>query len=81
MRKLLYFYGDFCMPCKQLSPIMNEVSQQIPVEKVNVDSNPTKAQAWRVRSVPTVILIENNTEIGRKVGAHPKSTYIDMYEK
>jgi thioredoxin 1 len=52
-----------------LSPIMDEVSQTILVEKINIDYEMDRARAANVMSVPTVILVENDQEVRRFVGA------------
>jgi len=83
MKKFLYFTADWCGPCRMLSPVMDEVSQQgITVQKVNVDKSPEMSQHYGVRNVPTVILLnELGEEQGRKVGANPKLTYLNMYNQ
>ena len=57
MKKLLYFSADWCGPCKQLSPIMDELkSEGYPVQKIDADSNPEICQAFNVKNIPTVVL-------------------------
>ncbi len=68
MKRLLYFTSLGCVPCQTFSPIMDRVSQQINVEKITTDYEMNKAQSSNVRSVPTVILIENEQEVRRFVG-------------
>ena len=79
--KLIYFSAPWCGPCQQLGPIMEEISQQATVQKVNVDNNPDMATYYNVRNVPTVVLQVDNTEVGRKVGLNPKQAYTDMYNQ
>jgi len=83
MKKFLYFTADWCGPCRMLSPVMDEVAQEgIIVQKVNVDNSPEMSQHYGVRNVPTVILLnEIGEEQGRKVGANPKLTYLNMYNQ
>jgi thioredoxin 1 len=69
MKKLFYFTAPWCGPCKMLSPIMDEVSQTILVEKINIDYEMDRARAANVMSVPTVILVENDQEVRRFIGA------------
>ena len=75
--KYLYFFGTWCGPCRTLGPIMNEVSQQIPVQKVDVDSEFELASQYNVRNVPTVVLLDNGQEVKRFVGVQPKETYLN----
>jgi len=82
MKKLLYFSAVWCGPCKQLGPIMNEISSTIPVKKIDVDQNPEMAQKYGVRNIPTVILINGQgQELAKKIGFNPKQTYLDMYNQ
>ena len=79
MKKFIYFSAPWCGPCKQLGPIMDEIATQVFVQKVNVDDNPMLAQQYNIRNVPTVVLTEDGSEIGRKVGVNPKQAYLNMY--
>jgi len=69
MKKLHYFSAPWCQPCKLLGPIMDQVSQTVPVEKINIDYEIDRAKSANVMSVPTVILVENGQEVRRFVGA------------
>ena len=82
MKQLIYFTApSWCQPCKQLAPIMDEVANEVPVRKVDIDNEPTLAQQYGVRSVPTIVLVENGNEKERLVGVQPKSSYIQMYNR
>ena len=76
--KYLYFPASWCGPCRTLGPIMNDVSQQIPVQKVDVDSEFELASQYNVRNVPTVVLLDNGQEVKRFVGVQPKETYLNV---
>jgi thioredoxin 1 len=76
--KYLYFSASWCGPCRTLGPIMNDVSQQIPVQKVDVDSEFELASQYNVRNVPTVVLLDNGQEVKRFVGVQPKETYLNV---
>ena len=58
MKQLFYFTADWCQPCQVLGPIMDKVSQQISVEKINVDYETDRTRAANVSSVPTVVLAQ-----------------------
>ena len=75
--KYLYFSAKWCQPCKTLSPIMNEVSSHIEVEKIDVDLDYEKAQKYGVRNIPTVVLVDGVTEIKRFIGVQPQQNYIN----
>jgi thioredoxin 1 len=75
--KYLYFSAQWCGPCKSLSPIMNEVSSHVEVEKIDVDLDYEKAQKYGVRNIPTVILVDGVTEVKRFIGVQPKQNYIN----
>ena len=71
--KYLYFSAAWCGPCKTLSPIMNKVSAQISVEKIDVDLDYETAQKYGVRNIPTVVLVDGVTEVKRFIGVQPVS--------
>jgi len=68
MKQIFYFSAPWCVPCQTLGPIMDKVSGNIPVEKINVDYESDRARSANVSSVPTVILVENGQEVRRFTG-------------
>ena len=82
MKQLLYFSAEWCQPCKQLSPIMEELqSEGLSVQKIDVDTNPEVVKSFGVKNIPTVILTLDGIDSGRKLGLNPKSMYIELYNK
>tara|TARA_Y100001972_G_scaffold117700_1_gene157001 strand:- start:710 stop:958 length:249 start_codon:yes stop_codon:yes gene_type:complete len=80
--KLIYFSASWCGPCRQLGPIMDEVAQQVTVQKVDVDASPDMANHYEIRNVPTVLAVDNFGNVrGKKVGLNPKQVYLDMYNQ
>ena len=78
--KYLYFSAPWCTPCKQLAPKMELVAEKITVEKILVDTNVEIAQKYGIRSIPTVVLIdENGIELERFVGVNPVEFYLKKY--
>lgn len=75
--KYLYFSAAWCGPCRTLGPIMNQVSQEVPVEKIDVDSQSDMALKYNVRNIPTVVLVDGETEVKRFVGVQSKDTYLN----
>ena len=79
--KYLYFSAGWCQPCKTLGPIMQQVSQEVPVQKVDVDENQQLAMQYSIRNVPTVVLVNGEgKEFARSVGVNPKEHYIQQYK-
>jgi thioredoxin 1 len=68
MKKIYYYTSLGCIPCQTFSPIMDQISSMIPVEKITVDYEMNKAKQANVVSVPTVILTEDGKELRRFVG-------------
>jgi thioredoxin 1 len=78
--KYLYFSAPWCGPCRQYGPVMERVGQTVPVQKVNVDENQQLAMEYSVRSVPTVILIdESGKEFARHVGVKDGQLLVEQY--
>ena len=68
MKEILYFSAPWCGPCKHFKPIMENVSNTIPVRFINVDETPQLATQYGIRSVPTVIIINNGQVTNKKAG-------------
>ena len=80
MIKILYFSAPWCGPCKQLSPIMDEIklthSDKVQIEKIDVDSNPEMSMKYNVSSIPTLVYLRNDVVISRTSGFIPKNEII-----
>lgn len=78
---LVDFWAEWCGPCKQLSPILDDVSKEmgdkVTVAKVNIDDNPESPQKYGVRGIPTLILFKDGKPVATKVGSMPKSQLLD----
>ena len=78
MKELYYYTANWCNPCQTLGPIMEDVAKQIPVRKQNIDYvDPAILTAANVRSVPTVVLVENGQEVRRFTGLKSFNQIID----
>lgn len=81
---LVDLWADWCGPCKSLSPILDELSEdysgQLTVAKINADENPQLSQTLVVRSLPTMILYKNGTEVERVHGLIGKSRLAILIE-
>ncbi len=71
------FWAEWCMPCKLLGPIIEELSKEmegIKFAKLNVDENQDIAQMFFIQGIPTVVVFKNGEEAGRIVGLRDKET-------
>ena len=80
MKQLWYFSADWCGPCKQFGPVMDELAKQgMPIKKMNVDYTPDATTRYGIKSVPTVVLVENDQEVKRFTGTRSMQQVIDFY--
>jgi thioredoxin 1 len=78
MKTAKYFSATWCGPCKAFKPIVQEVvSEGYNIEYIDIDSNQDAAVEYGVRSVPTVVILQNGTEVDRLVGSVPKQALLD----
>jgi len=78
--KYLYFSAPWCGPCRQYGPVMERVGQTVPVQKVNVDENQQLAMQYSIRSVPTVVLVDNTgKEFARQVGVQQEQMLVEQF--
>lgn len=71
MIKILDFYADWCGPCKMMDPIFKRTMQEYPMIdtlKINVDSNEQLTKDYNVQSIPTLIFMKDDVEVGRLNG-------------
>ena len=71
------FGAEWCGPCKQLDPILEEIAidnkDKLKIYKMNIDENPMTPQKFGVRGIPTIMLFNQGKLIDTKVGSLPKS--------
>ncbi len=78
---LVDFYADWCGPCKMVSPVVDEISDEredIAVGKINVDESMLIAMQYNVQSIPTLIVFKDGVEKSRIVGYVPKEEILKM---
>jgi thioredoxin 1 len=81
---LVDFWAEWCGPCRQLSPILDQVAaeegQRLQVAKLNVDDNPRITQRFQVMTIPTLILFNKGEARARISGARSKRALLQDLE-
>ena len=79
------FFADWCGPCRKLSPVMEEVEQELSDKakftKINTDNNIDLAKKYQISGIPTLLVFKNGELVERMVGLMPKSSIINNIEK
>jgi thioredoxin len=79
---LLDLYADWCQPCKQLEPILQQLSDELAgklkILRIDVERSPNVARAFRVQSIPMLVLIANGRPVDQIVGLTDKKAILAM---
>ena len=74
---LVDFWAEWCGPCKQISPILEDLGEakkdKLKILKLNVDENPLTPQKFGLRGIPTLMLFKDGKLVDTKVGSLPKN--------
>ena len=79
--KVLRFTATWCQPCKALAQQLEELGLDKDVTVVDIDEQQDLAIQYGVRSVPTLISVDNNKEVKRMVGVKAKDLILDWFPK
>ena len=81
---LVDFYADWCGPCKMMSPVIEELAEELSdrlkVGKINVDENQDLAMEYGIMSIPTIVLIKNGEVTKTFVGVRDKNELMGSLE-
>ena len=78
MKTIKYFSATWCGPCQTFKPVMNEIaSEGYSVQFIDIDQSSALTESYNVRSVPTVVIEENGSEVDRFIGSIPKQMVLE----
>jgi thioredoxin 1 len=79
---LVDLYADWCGPCKQIAPIIDDLSTDYDqVGKMDVDENPETMRELGIRSIPTILIYKDGVQVDRHVGMAQKVQLQDLIDK
>jgi len=71
------FWAEWCGPCRMIAPVLEEISsthaEKVTVAKLDIDANPETAQAYKIMSIPTMLVFQGGRPVKQVVGALPKA--------
>jgi len=82
---ILDFYADWCLPCKELEPILekiaNEESDTVSIYKIDIERNRELSNSFRITGVPYVAFVKNKENVFSLTGLYPKNMYLKVIER
>ena len=81
--RIIDFYADWCVPCKQYDVILPELTEELgfELEKVNVEFNQDMVDQYEVQGLPTLVILDGDSKVGQLEGASSKQVLKDKLKK
>ena len=80
MKRVLRFTASWCQPCKALAQQLEEINTTLPIEVIDIDDNQALAMEYDIRSVPTLVMLNENVEVKRRTGIVAKNLLQEWLE-
>ena len=81
---LIDFWAEWCGPCRMMAPVVDEIAEErsdIKVGKIDVDAEPELAVAFRIESIPTLVVMKNGAVTAASVGLRSKADVLALLDK
>lgn len=78
---LIDFWASWCGPCRMMAPVINAVAEElndVKVGKINIDEESELASAFKIMSIPTIMLVNRGEVVNGVVGVRPKSDILAL---
>jgi thioredoxin 1 len=82
---LVDFWASWCMPCKMMAPVLNELAEavddKVKICKINIEEQQQLANTFKVKSIPTIVIFRNGKEVDRVVGVKTKDFLLQKIDR
>ena len=79
MKQIIFFSASWCNPCKSFKPVMERLSQELPIRFVDVDAEPQLVAEYGIRNVPSIVVTQDGREISKRSGVLTESQVRELF--